>query len=316
MPKGGVKQMLTDVLGEEDTINLDRALDIAINSKNQVFIADAGLHNVVVFDLAINKVRLFPRIDAEADRLQQPVSLAIGENEQVYVGDMGLKKISIFSPAGEFKRSFAVQPNLDSVGGMAVDLKNKQLFVADTRGHKIGIFDLNGKFKSSFGKRGDLDGDFSYPNPICLNGKNELVVGDTMNARIQIFDTSGKFLRKFGNRGDAPQDFQVLKGVGIDSENNIYVTDGKAHKVVIYNNEGEFLLTFGGLFSSVVSGKESMGGFVLPQGIFIDKNDRIYVVDQMNHRFQVFQYISDGYLKLNPIKEYDPNVKPVVKGKE
>ncbi len=316
MPKGGVRQLFTDVLGEEDTINLDRALDIVVNSKQQVFIADAGSHNVVVFDFVTNKVRMLPRIDKEADRLQQPVSLALGENEQLYVGDMGTKKIAIFSANGAYQRSFPVQPNMDSVGGMAVDLINKQLFVADTRGHKIGIFDLTGKFKSSFGTRGDKDGEFSYPIPLRLNGKNELVVGDTMNARIQVFDTKGKFLRKFGSRGDAPQDFQVLKGIGIDSENNIYITDGKAHKVVIYNNDGDFLLTFGGLYSSATAGKESMGGFVLPQGLFIDKTDRIYVVDQMNHRFQVFQYLSDGYIKLNPIKGYDPNVKPVVSGKE
>jgi sugar lactone lactonase YvrE len=130
-----------------------------------------------------------------------------------------------------------------------------------------------------------------------------------MNARIQIFDANGKFLRQFGSRGDGPQDFQVLKGLALDSEDNIFITDGKGHKVVIYSTDGDFLLTFGGLFSTVVTGKDSMGGFVMPQGIFIDKSDQIYVVDQMNHRFQVFQYISDDFLKNNPIKGYIPTVK-------
>ena len=313
-PKSGFKQMMTDVMGEEATITLERALDISVNSKNQVFIADPGLNNVVIFDFVANNIRLLSRDEKAEDKLQQPVAVALGENGLVYVGDNGKKQIVVYDVNGKKQRSFAVQPKLESVGGMAVNPESNRLYVADTRGHKIGVFDLQGNYITSFGKRGEQDGEFLYPFPLRFNRRNELIVGDTMNARIQIFDANGKFLRKFGNRGDGPQDFQVLKGVAVDSDDNIYVTDGKAHKVSIFSNNGDYLLTFGGMFSTLVAGKDAMGGFVMPQGIFIDANDRIYVVDQMNHRFQVFQYLSDRFIQANPIKGYDPNAKPTAKG--
>jgi DNA-binding beta-propeller fold protein YncE len=306
-PKEGMNKLMSDVLGDEDAITFERPLDVMVDDKQQVFIADPGQQNVIVFDLAGNRARMLTRPEAKGDSLEQPVSLTQDDQNNIYVGDMGTKRVYVIDNSGKILRSFGVEPNLVSVGGLAFDKIQKRLVVADTRGHKIAFFTLQGAFISSFGSRGDGDGQFLYPNPIRFNHKNELLVGDTMNARIQIFDANGKFLRKFGSRGDGPHDFQVLKGVAVDSENNIFITDGKGHKVVIYNNEGDYLLTFGGLFSSVISGKEAMGGFVMPQGIFIDKADRIYVVDQLNHRFQVFQYISDEFLKRNPIKGYPPS---------
>lgn len=136
---------------------------------------------------------------------------------------------------------------------------------------------------------------------VAINHKGEIIVGDAMNARVQIFDQDGKFLRKFGRRGDGPADFQIMKGVAVDSEDHIYVTEGKGHKLIIFGTNGEYLLTVGGLYSAITTGKQAPGGFVIPQGVFIDDKDVIYVVDQLNRRFQVFQYISDDFLKRNPI---------------
>jgi DNA-binding beta-propeller fold protein YncE len=314
-PKSGMKGLVTDILGEENVVTIDRALDIVVNSRNQVYIADPGQQNVVIFDLAAYKVSQLARRDTKEENLEQPCSLALDEQENLYVSDMATKKIYHFDLVNKKTVSFSVVPNLESVGGMVVDKKNKRLVIVDTKGHKVAFFSLQGKFLSSFGAKGNEDGQFLYPYPVRINSRNEILVGDTMNARVQIFDENGKYLRKFGERGDAPQDFQVMKGIAVDGEDNIYITDGKGHKVVIYSREGDFLMTFGGLFSSILSGKEAMGGFVLPQGIIIDQTNKLYIVDQMNHRFQVFQYISDDFLQKNPIKGYNPNATPKLKDK-
>jgi sugar lactone lactonase YvrE len=96
----------------------------------------------------------------------------------------------------------------------------------------------------------------------------------------------------------------LLKGVAVDSDDNIYVTEGKGNKIIIFSTNGEWLLTVGGQYSALTSGRVAPGGFLLPQGIDIDKNDRIFVVDQLNKRFQEFQYISDSFLKQHPIEGY------------
>ena len=178
------------------------------------------------------------------------------------------------------------------------------MICVDVRGHKVVALSMTGELLLTIGTRGDEDGQFNFPGPVTINKKKEIIVGDAMNARIQVFDKNGKFLRKFGRRGDSAAEFQLLKGVAVDSDDNIYVTDGKGHKIGIFSSQGEFLMAFGGRASVLESGRDQAAGFVIPQGIAIDRSDKLFVVDQMNYRFQVFQYISDAFLEKNPIPGY------------
>lgn len=306
--EGGSKKFLAALAGEDAQILLDRPLDIVGNSRGVIYIAEPAQKNVTVFDFPSKKVyRLLPE-SAKKSEFEQPISVTVDESDNLYVGDILKKKIMVYDKQHAPKFTIDLEPNVSSVGGITIDRKNKRIVVADTRAHKICFLDLDGKFRNCVGDRGDKDGFFNYPGPVKFNKKGELVVGDTMNARIQILDEEGKFLRKFGNRGDGPQDLQVLKGLDMDSEGHIYVTDGKAHKVVIFSDTGDFLLTIGGKFAANVSGKEAQGGFLVPQGIYFAPDDRFYVVDQLNRRFQVFQYMSDAFLLKNPIPGYVPPV--------
>lgn len=53
--------------------------------------------------------------------------------------------------------------------------------------------------------------------------------------------------------------------------------------VQVFDTGGDLLYTFG---------KRGLkpGDFQLPAGLFLDKDDRIYVVDSYNRRIQVFKY--------------------------
>jgi hypothetical protein len=53
--------------------------------------------------------------------------------------------------------------------------------------------------------------------------------------------------------------------------------------VQVFNRQGQLLYTFG------AKGVHA-GEFQLPAGLFIDHNDRVYVVDTFNRRVQVFHY--------------------------
>lgn len=165
--------------------------------------------------------------------------------------------------------------------------------MVDLTGGKVEVFSLQGEHLFSFGKPGEGEGELNRPSPIAINHKGEVIIGDTMNGRIQIFDGDGKFLRKFGERGDGNNQFQILKGIAVDSEDNIYVTDGKANQIKIFNSKGDFLLGIGTAFSVAMAQREAPGGFLLPQGIYIDSTDHIYVTDQANCRFQIFRYLKD-----------------------
>jgi hypothetical protein len=61
------------------------------------------------------------------------------------------------------------------------------------------------------------------------------------------------------------------------------VVDGAWDRVQVFDRLGDLLYYFG------TEGSEPWA-FALPSGIFIDRNDTVYVVDSYNSRVQVFRY--------------------------
>jgi DNA-binding beta-propeller fold protein YncE len=299
-PKKGFDAFMDKVVGVADATGFDKPLDIKVTDEQKVYVADTGLRGVVVFDLKNKEVHMVGR-GRFSDELVRPTNLALDDQENLYVMDADRKAILVFDKNENLTRQFNFSGEMKSGGGIVFDKAKKLLICADTQGNRVVSLSPEGKVVSSIGTSGDKDGQSNRPSAVAINSKGELIVGDMMNARIQIFDSNGKFLRKFGNRGDSPGEFQLMKGVAVDSEDHIYVSDGKGNKVEVFSDKGDYLITVGSRGSVAQTGKVLPFGFLLPQGIYIDRYDRVYVVDAMNTRFQVIQYLSDDFLKKNPI---------------
>ena len=54
--------------------------------------------------------------------------------------------------------------------------------------------------------------------------------------------------------------------------------------VQVFNRDGQLLYNFGARGTHA-------GEFQLPAGLFIDHDDRVFVVDSFNRRVQVFHYV-------------------------
>ncbi len=299
LPKTGSQLFFEGIFGKDDPIAFNRPSGIAADGEGLVYVNDPLNHAIVVYDLKKNKVHLFGR-NLESV-LQEPMGIDLDTAGNVYVADADAKKIFIFNKAEQPVRNIDLSPFSKRPIGIAIDKERKRIIVCDAQGHKIDVLDLSGKHLFSFGKRGGGDGEFSVPAWATLLSDGTIVVADSLNARVQLFDPEGKFISKFGNRGDNPGEFQMLKGIARDSEDHIYAVDGKGNNFSIFSPKGEYLLTVGGAFTA--DSKIAPGGFLLPMGIFIDKNNTIYVVDQMNYRFQVFQYMDERYLKDHPVEK-------------
>lgn len=301
-PKVGARRFLSAVAGEEEAVKFDKPIGIKSDGNGKVYVSDSGIPGVFVYDMVNYEVHLLGRELAQG-LFRWPLCIDIDKAGNIYVGDIEKSIIDVFTPSEQPLRAIDLKELVSRLGGFVV-AKDGRIIAADTKGHRVLILSPEGKLLKTIGERGEEDGKFNFPVSVVINHKGEIIVGDSMNARIQIFDQEGKFLRKFGTRGDGPSDFQLLKGVAVDSDGDIYVTEGKGNKLIIFNTDGEWLLTVGGQYSALTSGRVAPGGFLLPQGIDIDKNDRIFIVDQLNKRFQEFQYISDSFLKQHPIEGY------------
>lgn len=297
-PKSGFDTFLETLFGQARPISFEKPIDIKSNGEGLVYISDIAIPGIVVYDLNNKKVELWEKgSDIDKSLAIVPYYIDLDRNNNVYAVGTGVKKIYVLDRKGAVVNKIDYAGNVKAPGGIAVDDETKRIYLADVSDGKVAVFDLAGKFLFAFGKPGDGDGELNRPIPITINHKGEVVVGDVMNARVQIFSKEGKFLRKFGARGDSASDFQVIKGLAVDSDDNVYVTDGKANQLKIFSTKGEYLMTIGSAYSVTRSFKEAPGGFLLPQGIYIDKNNMIYIADQANMRFQIFRYLGESEAK-------------------
>lgn len=288
------------IAGDDAPLSLKKPVEVkSVPELNKFFVSDIGWGGVVVFDLAVSEQRTL-EIPEGAPPMRLPLSIAVDHEGFIYVLERRSAAVFVFDKSEKYQRAINLKSvSVTSPTSMIIDKKNNQIYVSDAATRKIVVTDLQGTFVRSIGGAGEGDGQFNLPVAMVLNSKGRLVVADAFSARVQIFDADGHYLTRFGRRGDSTGDFQLIKSIAVDSSDNIYVVDGRAHNIAIFNEQGELLLVMGGYYASAETGKLAPGGFSIPIGIDIDSTDKIYVVDQMNARVQVFKYFSDEYLRRN-----------------
>ncbi len=293
------------LLGEEKELTFGHPIFTASDGDGRIYTSDHRLGGVVVIDLKKRDMHMLGGEGLEPGFFTRPTGLALDMEGNLYAGDTTTKKISIFNKEEKLIKVLDLSNEVKSIGFFAIDKQRKLIYLPDLKEHKIYTFDLTGKLISSFGGPGNADGYLSFPTSVVID-KDTLVVCDAQNARIQRFSLDGKFISKFGNRGDGIGDLSIIKAAAVDSEGHIYVTDGKLNKITIFNSQGESLLIVGGTKAQGAGEPITPGGFLGLQGIFIDQNDTIYVVDNMNKRIQIFQYMNEKWLRENPVVSQSP----------
>lgn len=299
MPKSGGQKLFDSIVGEEQVIRLNRPMGIASDGAGKIYISDPSDLRIVVFDFNVNKVHVFGEKDVEGV-LKEPMGIAVDSARNVYVVDSTGKQVLVFDKDENLLKRIKLQEDTKRPVGIAIDDRRKRFVVADIALHTLEIYDFDGKHIKTIGKLGSEPGEFFAPSWLTVLPDGNIAVSEFRNCRIQVIDPEGKPVRFFGKRGDRPGEMQMPKGIASDSEGHIYSVDGKANSINVFSEEGEYLMTIGGPFTS--SKKIAPGGFLLPQGIAIDKNDTIFVVDQFNFRFQKLQYMNEKYKKEHPVQ--------------
>jgi DNA-binding beta-propeller fold protein YncE len=296
LPRSGFQQSidkLTGALGEKTFIS---PIDIVSTPAGKVYISDVHLRNVRVFDFSTGQVGEL----AAAGIFKTPMGMALDGAGNLYVADSGHGKIVVFSAAGKYLRSFGDLENIQNPVNVVVNEQLQRIYVADSRQSKIFIFDLQGNYLRSFGVRGAGEGQLHTPQGMVFDKENNLFVADFLNARIMVFRADGEPVRMFGERGDQVYNFENPRDLAFDSEGNLHIVDSRKGLLLTYSPDGQLLLATGG-----GAARHHPLNFSSPKGIFVDDQDRIYIADQINRRFSVFQYLSQEYLSQNPVTEAD-----------
>jgi sugar lactone lactonase YvrE len=164
--------------------------------------------------------------------------------------------------------------------GLYVDQENN-IWVTDGRGskdkkgHTAIKLDQNGKVLMTLGEpgvAGDGTNQFNAPSDVVVAPNGDIFVadghGEKTNARIVKFDKNGKFIKAWGKEGKGPGEFDTPHGLAMDSAGRLFVADRANNRIQIFDQDGKFLAEW----------KQ----FGRPSGVWIGKNDEIYVADSQS----------------------------------
>jgi DNA-binding beta-propeller fold protein YncE len=137
-------------------------------------------------------------------------------------------------------------------------------------GHQVFKFSPDGKLLMTLGVAGGGTGaeGFFQPNDVVTDRAGNIYVAEGHggdNARIVVFDKTGKYLREFGKKGTGPGEFDQPHALAFDSKERLFVGDRSNNRIQILDKNGKML--------------EEWPQFSRPSGIYIDRNDMIYVAD-------------------------------------
>ena len=168
--------------------------------------------------------------------------------------------------------------------GMTVD-RDGSVWVTDAqikdgKGNQVFKFSPNGTLLMTLGKAGLAGGGndvFSGPCDVMIGQNGDIFVADGHIAgspvnRIVKFSKDGKFIKAWGTRGSAPGEFDTPHSLAMDSRGRIFVADRGNSRIQIFDQDGRFL--------------DQWKQFGRPSGVFIDRNDAMYVADSQSNSKQ------------------------------
>ena len=160
--------------------------------------------------------------------------------------------------------------------GATVD-RDGNLWVTDARGennigHQVFKFSSDGKVLMTLGRAGvsgstpDL---FDQPTDVLVAPSGDIFVTDShrtgKNNRVVRFTKDGKYVTEWGKKGSGRGEISEPHTIAMDSRGRLFVGDRENNRIQIFDQDGRYL--------------DEWRQFGRPSGIFITKDDTIYVAD-------------------------------------
>jgi len=268
---------------------LSQPRNMARGPDGLLYVADSGNHRVQVFDENGQYVRGWGNFGSQSGQFNEPWDLAVNESF-VYVADTWNHRIQKFTLDGTFITEIGESgsPTGGQVaGGLFFGprdielLEDGSILVTDTGNHRLQLFGPNDNFIQAIGSQGNLLGQFFEPVGIGLANNGQIFIADTWNGRIQRLNQDLLPVSEFPVEAWFGESINNKPYLAVDSSSQVYVTDPEAYRVLIFDPIGNYLGRFGEFSTGI-------DGFGLPNGIYIDSDDNIYVADAGNNRILKF----------------------------
>ena len=235
-----------------------------------------------------------------------PFGITVDKNDNLYVADNYNSKIRKITPSGVVSTiAGGARGDADGTGsnaefknptGICID-SQRNLYISETGSTRIRkitpsavVSTFAGSSTGSLDRTG-VNEKFSYPKGITIDAHNNLYVVDLNNSDIRkitpngVVSTLGGNTLGFANGAGSNAQFKYPRDITIDTHGNLYVTDTDNHKIRKITPIGT-VITIAGSTSGFKDGTGSNPKFDAPEGIAIDSQGNLYIVDTANHKIR------------------------------
>ncbi len=259
--------------GAATAAQLSSPASVAVDSDNNIYIADANNHRI-------------RRVDATTGN----ITTVAGDGASGYGGDGGP----------------ATSAQLNAPRGVAVD-GDGNIYIADVNNQRVRkvtastgvITTVAGDGTSGYGGDGGpaTEAQLNTPWDVALDGDGNIYIADRINKRVRkvtvstgvISTVAGGGTGAYATGGAATSaNIGILTGVAVDSAGNIYIAMQQSRVFKVTVSTGMISLAAGtGAHSYTGDGGQATAATLrFPFGVAVDSSNNIYIADTLNNRIR------------------------------
>ena len=239
---------------------------IALDSSENVYVADEWLNRISIFDKEGNFLDQWGVTGSGDGQLRKPGGITFDKEDNLYVVDSDNNRVQKLTKDGKFLLKWGEAGSGDGQfnlpWGLTIDDRG-DVYVADWRNDRIQKFSASGGYLAEFGSPGTGVGQLRRPSGVAVDKHGDIYVTDWGNNRVPVFTSDGRSITTFTGeagiskwgaaklnpspdmtrqrnlvRDLAPERrFWRPKAVKIDDQGRIIILDSNRNRMQVYQKE-------------------------------------------------------------------------------
>jgi len=265
---------------------------VAVDSKGDTWVADAGNYRVQEFDPEGGFLRQFGSFGSGNGQFKHIGGVAVDNKGNVWVTDSPDNRVEEFNESGAYVTQFGVasegEGGYSRADGIAIDSKNDLWFVGEEG--EVREYNESGVLLTEFGKSARTIGNHG----IARDSKGDVWVVEPREHEVSVveYPETGERIRPPTREFNLPATGTANPVIGADSSGNVWVAGSfEGHpRVQEFTSSGEYVTQIGGS----APGPEA---FTNVSGIAISASGDVWVSDRTLNLVDEFIGDGEGYAR-------------------